>query len=343
MAEEVVAEDEVGHGFYDGDGTGEDAGVVTATAFEFGVFFVFGDGGLGRHDGGGGLEGDAEEDGFAIGDTALNSAGVVGFGADFVAFHVEVVVVLGAFEGGAGESRADFETFGGWDGEHGFGEVGFEAVEDGFTEPRRAATDDALDRASDGVSFGADFFDAFDHFFGRDGVASADDVGFDVGGGDGEGIDVGGNVLDGFDPSEGFEVGTEVGEDFFGDGRSGNAADGFARGGAATTGGIAGAKFGVVGVVGVRRTVFYGHLVVGLGAVVFITNEDSDGRTEGFSFVGAGEDFAGVGFVARSGDFRLARAAAVEFDLEVGLGEGDEGRAAIDDDTDAPAVGLTES
>ena len=41
MAEEVVAEDEVGHGFDDGDGAGEDAGVVAAAAFEFGVFLVF--------------------------------------------------------------------------------------------------------------------------------------------------------------------------------------------------------------------------------------------------------------------------------------------------------------
>lgn len=46
MAEEVVAEDKVGHRFDDGDGSGEDAGVVAAPTFEFGVFLFLGDGGL---------------------------------------------------------------------------------------------------------------------------------------------------------------------------------------------------------------------------------------------------------------------------------------------------------
>ena len=90
-------------------------------------------------------------------------------------------------------------------------------------------------------------------------------------------------------------------------------------------------------------TVFFGHLGVGFGAVVLVAYQDGDRRAEGFPFKGAGEDFALVGLVTWSGDFGLAGTAAVEFDLEVGFGEGDEGRAAIDDDADATSMGFTES
>lgn len=106
----------------------------------------------------------------------MDTAGVICGGADGVAVHVEGVVVLGAFEGGSSESGADFKSLGGGDGEHGFGEFGFEAVEDGFTESEGAAADNAFDDAADRVSFRADFLDAGDHFFGGSGVAGADDV-----------------------------------------------------------------------------------------------------------------------------------------------------------------------
>lgn len=132
-------------------------------------------------------------------------------------------------------------------------------------------------------------------------------------------------------------------EDFFGDGGSGDAADRFAGGGTSAALPVTGAILGVVGVVGVGGPVYFGHLVVGFGTVVLVANEDGDGGAEGFSFEGAGEDFALVGFVAGGGDFGLAGAAAVEFDLEIGFGERDEGRAAIDDDADASSVGFTES
>jgi len=273
----------------------------------------------------------------------LDAAGVVGLGADFFSVHEEVVVMFGTFEGGSGEARADFEALGGGDGEHRFGEVGFEAVEDGFAKSWRAAADDAFDGAADGVAFGTDFLDTGDHGLGSDGVASADDVGFDVGGGDGERVDFGLNILHGFDPGDGFEVGGEMLKDFFGDGSGGDAADGFAGGRSPATLPVTGAVFGIVGVVGVGGTVFFGHLGVGFGAVVLVAYQDGDGRAEGFPFKGAGEDFALVGLVTWSGDFGLAGTAAVEFDLEVGFGEGDEGRAAIDDDADATSMGFTES
>lgn len=46
MSQEMVAKNEIGHRFNDGNRAGEDAGVVASPAFEFGILFVFGDGGL---------------------------------------------------------------------------------------------------------------------------------------------------------------------------------------------------------------------------------------------------------------------------------------------------------
>lgn len=74
----MIGEGEGDHGFDHGDGAGQDTRVVAAFAFEGRIFVLGGDGVLFREDGGNGLEGHAESDGHAVGDTALDAAGVVG-------------------------------------------------------------------------------------------------------------------------------------------------------------------------------------------------------------------------------------------------------------------------
>jgi hypothetical protein len=190
LAEQVVGEDEGGHGFDDGDGAGQDAGVVAAFALEFGVFAGGGDGFLRGHDGGGGLEGDAEEDVFAVGNAALDAAGAVGGGADLAVLHAEGSLCSRPVSS-VPETGADLEALGGGDGEHGLGEVGFQLVEDRLAEAGRAVADDALDDAADRVAVGADRLDALDHRLDHRGIGGADDVGFDVGGETVAGIDGG--------------------------------------------------------------------------------------------------------------------------------------------------------
>ena len=46
MSQEMIAKNEIGHRFNDGNRAGEDAGIVASPTFEFGVLFVFGDGDL---------------------------------------------------------------------------------------------------------------------------------------------------------------------------------------------------------------------------------------------------------------------------------------------------------
>ena len=339
----MVGEDEVGHGFDHGDGAGEDAGVVAAAGGEGGFFAGVVDGVLFDEDGGGGFEGNAEDDGFAIADAALDAATAVGAGADFAVLDEELVVVVAPGHEGAFEAGADFEAFGGGETHHGFGEIGFEFVEDGFAEAGGDAADDALDDAADGVAFGAHLGDEIDHGVDHGGVGGADDVGFDLLGGDGIGVDVSFEVVDGLDVGDALVAGEVAQENFAGDGAGGDAADGFAGGGAAATGDGADAVFGVVGVVGVGRAVGGLHLRVGGGALVGVADEDADGGAGGEAVFDAAEDFGFVSFFAGSDDFALAGATAVEFFLEVLDREGDFRGAAVNDDTNTGTVGFSPS
>ena len=80
--------------------------------------------------GGGRLEGDTEDNVFAVGDAALRTAGTVGRSADPAALTDELVVMGAAAQHGAGEAATDLEALGRGQREHGLGEVGFETVKD---------------------------------------------------------------------------------------------------------------------------------------------------------------------------------------------------------------------
>lgn len=118
--EDGVEDGDGGHGADDGDGAGDDAGIVaSAGLYHHGVPLAVDAGHLAhqcRH----GLEGHAEVDGAAIGDTALDAAGMIGYGryALFGRQH-EVVVHLAAQAAGPFEAHAVLEAFGGVDAHHG--------------------------------------------------------------------------------------------------------------------------------------------------------------------------------------------------------------------------------
>lgn len=69
----MVTDDDVCHGFYNGDCSGEDAGIMSAASLEECFLMFCGDGGLLTHDGGGGLECDTKDDVFTVGNTALDA------------------------------------------------------------------------------------------------------------------------------------------------------------------------------------------------------------------------------------------------------------------------------
>ena len=82
------------------------------------------------------------------------------------------------------------------------------------------------------------------------------------------------------------------------------------------------------------------HLGVGRGAGILVVNGYQDRGAESPALKDAGENAAPVLLLTGGDDVALARAAAVEFDLDLLGGDRKPGGAAVDDAADAPAVGF---
>ena len=270
----------------------------------------------------------------------MDSAGAVGRRAGPTFAHFESVIVFETGEFGSLETGSDFETLGRRQTEHGLGQISLEFVESGFAEAGRTVAHHAFDEPADRVTVRACFFDAHDHLFRRGCVGTTDRIDFDRFAGHGRDIDQRFDLVDAADPGEHIDAGMKRLEDLAGHDAGGNTADGFARGGAASSLPVADAVFGLVGEIGMGWTESRLHLAVGLGARVFVADEDGDGRAEGFALEDAGQNFAAVGLLARCDDIALARAAAVEFLLDVRFGQVELRQAAVDDHTDAAPVGF---
>ena len=94
---------------------------------------------LGRGDGRRGLKADAQHDRLAIADPTLHAAGAIRERAGHsVAPGHERVIVLETRHAGARETTSDLEALRGRKRQQGPGEVGFELVEDRFTEAQAA-------------------------------------------------------------------------------------------------------------------------------------------------------------------------------------------------------------
>lgn len=78
LGQDGIHDDQRGHGLDNGDGAGDNARVVASLGLEHTLALVVGHCVLGLADGGGGLETDGKVDWCAVGDAALDAAGVVG-------------------------------------------------------------------------------------------------------------------------------------------------------------------------------------------------------------------------------------------------------------------------
>ena len=147
---------------------------------------------------------------------------------------------------------------------------------------------------------------------------------------------------DGFNKGQNLEIGRKMGgDDFFRDRGRGDTAYRLTGTRASPALPVADAVFGLVGVVSVGRAELFAHLRVGLGTVILVADENRDGTSEGEALEGAGEDLGFVLLVARRRNLALPGTAPVEIDLDVGLGQGDERRAAIHDDSHSATMGFS--
>ena len=121
------------HGFYYGDGTRKDAGIVTSAGFKCDLFAVNIDGLLTFKQSCDGFEGYAEVNILSVGDTALYAAAMVCFSRDMAVFVSRKKIVLFATaHGDARKSCSVVETFCCIDAKHRCCEGGVQFAEDGF-------------------------------------------------------------------------------------------------------------------------------------------------------------------------------------------------------------------
>lgn len=149
---------------------------MSALSLEDAACEVVRGGGLGLADCGGGFEGDAEVDRGAVGNAALDTAGVVGscceaFGGGFAGGtggrgragldlrSDKGVIMNGAGDFAAAEARADFEALSSGDAEHGVGELSLELIEARLAQADGDIADDTGDGAADAVVGIAVLFD----------------------------------------------------------------------------------------------------------------------------------------------------------------------------------------
>ena len=146
LDEKLVNDNQCGHGLDDGDGAGDDAGVVPSAGGEDPRGSVVLGGLLWLGDGCWGFEADPEVDVLSVGDTTLDTSAPVCVGGERAALSIdEPVVVFAARDFGSTETRADLKRFGGRYRQHGVSQFGFKLVKAGFSEARRYVPDDASD------------------------------------------------------------------------------------------------------------------------------------------------------------------------------------------------------
>jgi len=152
LDEKLVNDDQRGHGFDDGDGAGDDAGVVPSAGGENSRGSVVPGSFLWLRDGCWGFETDPEVDVLAVGDTALDTSAPVCVGGERSVLSLDKpIVVFAARDFGSTETRADLKRFGGGYRQHGMSQFGFKLVKTWFPKTRGYVPDDATDGAANRV------------------------------------------------------------------------------------------------------------------------------------------------------------------------------------------------
>lgn len=163
LGHEGINDNKGRHSLNNRHSTRGNARIVTTLGLEGALREIVGSGVLSLTDSSSGLESHAEVDGSTVRDTTLDTARVVGLGGKTGAVGDEGVVVDGARDLAATETRADFEALGGGDAEHGVAELGFELVEAGLTQTNGHVANHTCDGSADAVVVVAELLDDLGH------------------------------------------------------------------------------------------------------------------------------------------------------------------------------------
>ena len=282
-----------------------------------------------------GLDHEANQDRLAGGDAAEHAAGVVGEERRLPAFHADFVAVLVPAHGCGSEAGADLDALDRVDADHAGSEVGVDLAVDGRAQACRHAVGLHLD---DGAERGAGRPGRVERLLpGRHGLGIGAEKGV------ARGLrPVPARAVDGdsADLDDGAPDRHACTQDLLRDGAGGHARRGLPRAGPSAAPVIADAVLRVVGEVGMARAIDVLDRAVVAAARVFVLDHQCDGRAGGLALEHAGEDAHGVGFAPLGHEAGRAGPAAVERGLDIGLGERNTRRHAIDDAADGRPVAL---
>ncbi len=132
----MIAKHQRGHRFHDRHRSGKNARIMASACSELGLFARTGHRLLFVGDRSCRLKRDAKINLFAITDSALHAAGIVGCRANFPTAYFKRIVVLSTPHPRRRKTRTYLESFGCRYAQHGFSQIRIELVKNRFTESR---------------------------------------------------------------------------------------------------------------------------------------------------------------------------------------------------------------
>ena len=240
-----------------------------------------------------------------------------------------------------GKSAADFKSLACWYGKHCLCEERIEPVEYRFAKSCGNIFHEKRNCSADAIAIGLRLQDGFFHFFAGGLVRAADGGGFNLI--ERERVQVGYGAIDsanGRYPREKF-CACDCLEECFRDGACGYATDGLAGRTSAPAAVIAETVLEVVAEVCMPRSVPLGNVGIVFAVLVFVKNDERNGRARRFAFENAGKNFHLVLFVTGGRDLALARTPAVQFGLNHLFGNRETCGASIEDGSNGGTMGFT--
>src|ERR1043166_4131937 len=339
----VICSDAGLHRLADGDRADPDAWVVAALGHHLGLVAIAVDGLARRQDRRGGLHGKAHHHRLAGRDAAEDAARIVGQEPRLaVVAHAHLVGIVLAAQRSSTKARADLDALHGVDAHDGAGELTVELAVDRRTQPRRHAFGHHLDDGADRGALLAHAVEIVGEARRSLGIGAEERIALDLGPIPGRAVDFLVAYLN---------ERAAHGKPRHDLARNRAARDphrGFARRGAPAAAIVLQAVFDVVGVAGVTRPVGVLDRRIVLGALVDVFDQQRNRRAGRDLAAGrlvgehTGEDFDGIGLLALGGEARLPGPALVEIGLDVGLGQRNARRAAVDHAADGRPMALAE-
>ena len=290
-------------------------------------------------DGGGGFDGEADHQVLAGGNAAQHAAIEVGLEDRPVLAHAHFVGGILAAHGGRAEAGPDLDALHGIDRHHRHGQITVQLAIDGRAPAgRHAGHYDFDNRAGGGAVLAQGVH-----------VGLPESGGFRIGAEEGvlaDRIPVPALTIDGAfaDLDQGGADGDAIAQNLAGNPAGGDTHGGLAGRRAAAAAIIADAVFHVIGVVRMAGPPFVADIAIILRAGIDILDQEADRCAGGdrtartVILERAGQDTDLVGLLARGDMPARARAAQIQPGLEVVLGQGNAGRAAVDNRADGRSM-----